>query len=178
VLIKAYPVEGFKDNKKLIKEIKNYQTTHSCCEKFPKCSHPHFQSDARLHRHFPELALSFFDTLKKYLKDVHSSKETEYTVLESRMWAFIQGAKTKPNWHQHATFMDNTLEISGLRYLTETKMGTVFDGEHLKIYLKPQVNTWFFWPSNLKHGAAITKKTKERITIAATIILKPISTKT
>jgi len=180
VLIKAYPIEDHKNNKKLIRDIKNYQKNFPCCKNFPTCPHPRFQTDPRLHLHLPALASSYFDNLKKYLKDTHPSNDRpEYTRVHFKMWAFISKDKfTSKYWHQHALFKDNTLEISSLMYLTETKMGTMFDVKHLKIYLKPQLNTWFFWPSHLWHAAAITKANKkDRITIATAIILKPISLK-
>jgi len=175
MLIKAYPVEDNKNNKKLIKDIINYQKKFPCCPDFPTCIHPILQTGSQLHHHFPEFGSSYFKNLKKYLKDSKSStNDIEHRVLEFRMWAFISLANEKPApiWHHHAKFKDNTLEISSLLYLTDTKIGTMFDVKYLKIYLKPQLNTWFFWPSDLLHCPEITQINKKtRITIATAIVL-------
>ena len=176
MIIKAYPIKH-KNNEKLHKDIKNYLKTHPCCKDFPTCLHPRFQTAPGLHHNFPQLTSSYFDNLKKYLKDIQPSEDRpEYTVANFRMWAFISKEKSTPKyWHQHALSKANTLEISSLMYLTDTEMGTMFDVKHLKIYLKPQLNTWFFWPSYLWHSAAITKVSKkDRITIATAIILNPV----
>ena len=182
MLIKAYPGEDIKNNKKLIKDIIKYQKKFPCCKDFPTCIHPSFQTDPQLHRHFPQFETSYFKNLMKYLKDTKSSPQAvEYTILNFKMWAFISKANTKPNqgWHQHSEFKDNTLEIASLLYLTDTKIGTRFDIKDLKICLKPQRNRWFFWPSAWWHcpenllGAPIAQvETKTRVTIATSIILK------
>ena len=181
MLIKAYPEEDNKNNKKLIKDIINYQKKFPCCSDFPTCIHPIFQTDPQLHRHFPEFESSYFKNLKKYLKDTNSSmNDVKYTVLDFKMWAFISKANDKPHqaWHHHSQLKDNTLEISSLLHLTDTKIGTMFDVKYLKIYLKPQLNTWFFWPSDLWHCPEITPINKKtRIVVATAIVLKSTSLK-
>jgi|14BtaG_2_1085337.scaffolds.fasta_scaffold139098_1 hypothetical protein len=181
MIIKVYPCEGNKNNDKLIEDIKTYQKNSPCCNNFPKCTHPHFQTDSLIHCSFPELELSYFDNLKKYLKDIqHSDDRADYKILTFKMWAFISrtNEKSKQLQHRHALFKDNTLEISSLRYLTDTDIGTVFDFKYVQIHLKPKLNTWFFWPSELWHSPEAAKvNKKERITLATSIVLSPKSLK-
>ena len=175
MIIKAYPCEGIKNNNKLIEDIKIYQKNSPCCHNFPTCFHPRFQTDSLLHCSFPELELSYFDNLKKYLKDIqYSTNRADYKIVSFKMWAFISKAneKSKQLQHRHALSKKNPLDISSLRYLTDTEIGTVFDFEYIQIHSKPKLNTWFFWPSELWHSPEAAKvNKKERITLATSIVL-------
>jgi len=184
MIIKAYSSEDIKNNKKLIKDIKIYQKNFPCCNRFPTCTHPNFQTDARVHCSFPELESSYFNNLKKYLKDIQCSTDMEkYKVLDFKMWSFIFKANEKSSlkwcnrrlWHHHSItpFKEDTLEISSLSYLTATKIATMFDLEYVQIHLKPKLGVWFFWPSELRHCTEEIKiNKKERVILATAIILK------
>ena len=171
--LKSYKCDIVRDHKRLVSELKQYQKEHRCCAFLVDCDHPPLQSDSNVHRFFPVLRESFFISFKKYLNDLHKNNKNislkNFRFSQLRMWTYITKNKKKPAsaWHVHDG------HISGLLYLTPTKVRTIFNLPECRIYTMPAVNRWFFWPNFLPHKPEVEKETKaDRVVIGTSIFIE------
>ena len=145
------------NNDKFINELVSYQKTNPCCKNYPNCEHPPLQSDSLLHEKYTKLKESL-DLIIKNINKIH-------------LWAFITLPKMKisAQWHSHQNNKIDKKQLSTLCYLTETDVGTEFkDG----FIIKPKLNTWYIWNSDLVHRPEDKEVNNLRITLGSNIYLK------
>tara|TARA_R100000988_G_scaffold103180_1_gene81219 strand:- start:186 stop:659 length:474 start_codon:yes stop_codon:yes gene_type:complete len=145
------------NNNKFINELVLYQKTNPCCKSYPNCGHPPLQSDSLLH--------------KKYIKLKESLDSIIKNIAEIQLWTFITLPKMKisAQWHSHQNSKINKKQLSALCYLTETDVGTEFKNGFV---IKPKLNNWYIWDSNLIHRPEDKEVNNLRITLGSNIYLK------
>jgi len=162
------------NNNKIIPILDNYIKKYPCCKKYKNCEHPKMQSDANLFKFkkFNPVKNSYFENLKNYVCEIY--KEKNYKVISSLSWGFLvlKNNMIKSYWHNHLiTNNKNNIEISGLIYLNETNLGTFFKNDMYEIYIKPRINNWYFWPSNIEHSPREGIVNQDRYIIATSTVL-------
>jgi hypothetical protein len=162
------------DNDKIISVLDKYIKEHPCCNEHINCKHPKIQSDANLFnfKKFNSIKNSFFKNLNNYVCEVY--KEKNYKVISSLSWGFLvlKNNIIKLSWHDHLlTNNKKNIEISGLIYLNETNLGTFFKNDMYEVYIKPQINNWYFWPSNIEHSPREGIVDQNRYVIATSTVL-------
>jgi hypothetical protein len=164
------------DNNKLYKTLKNYIKKNPCCEQFPKCVHPIYQSDLNLFKiednDINIIKNNYFTCLLKMLN------KNELNIIQNKVWAYLtlKNENTQSIWHRHLNIDDinnnNNINISGLLYISETKIGTEFKTEFLNFEIIPHTNRWFLWDSSILHRPKNMISEEDRIVIATSTILK------
>ena len=77
--------------------------------------------------------------------------------------------KISAQWHSHQNSEINKKQLSALCYLTETDVGTEFKNGFV---IKPKLNNWYIWDSNLIHRPEDKEVNNLRITLGSNIYLK------
>lgn len=160
------------DNNELFKTLKKYIKTNPCCEQFPKCGHPAYQSDSNLfnieNNDIEVIKNNYFNCLLKILN------KNKLDVIQNKVWAYLtlKNQNTQSKWHNHIEINNNDINISGLLYITETNVGTEFKTEFLSIEIIPHINRWFLWDSSIIHKPKDMVSKEDRIVIATSTILK------
>lgn len=162
------------NNNKIIPILNNYIKKYPCCKKYKDCEHPKMQSDANLFKFkkFNPVKNSYFENLKNYVCEIY--KEKNYKIISSLSWGFLvlKNSVIKLSWHNHLlTNNKNNIEISGLIYLNKTNLGTFFKNDMCEIYIKPQINNWYFWPSDIEHSPREGIVNQDRYIIATSTVL-------
>ena len=70
-------------------------------------------------------------------------------------------------WHKH--FEDeykDSIQISGICYLTPTTIGTEFDSNLCTLQIKPMGSTWYIWNSNDLHRPMEGIQDTDRVILA------------
>lgn len=164
--------EYFKlNNKKLIKKLKKYTKDNPCCDKFNKCTHPKYQSNPMVFNmkdiDIDKIKEMYFDVLFKTFNKVFTD------IIENKCWVYLtyKNKNTESIWHNHES-SKNTKNISGLLYLTPTKIGTEFKTEFLNFEIVPHINRWFLWESSIIHRPKKANTNEDRLVLATSTILK------
>ena len=159
------------NNEKLITYLKDYTTTNPCCDIFPNCLHPEYQSCRNLFNLENEdikiIKKNYFDFLK------NSLKKESLNIINSQCWVYLNYKGQKPNgaWHVHAE-QENKINLSGMLYLTDTYFGTEFKTKFLKIETIPYINRWYLWESCIQHRPIDAISDRDRLVIATTTIIE------
>lgn len=160
------------DNKILTDMLIKYLKTNPCCNNFPSCTHPVYQSDSNLFDVFEEnidtIKNNYFSCLLKIFN------KNELNIIENKAWVYLTLKKknTKPLWHNHMKANNNHVNISGLLYVTETNIGTQFKTDFFNFEIIPHTNRWFLWDSSIIHRPKNMISNQDRIVIATSTILK------
>ena len=166
-MIKSYDCKKYFNetfNQNCIKEIEKILEYSICCYRYPHCDHPSIQShntllDANSY-YFKILKNSFLDTLK-----IHLNKNFKIVYFYHWVYKVQQNQKTSGLWHNHLVDDNCDKEISGLLYLTDTKIGTEFND----YIISPSMYKWYLWPSKLDHRVVPNISNDTRYTIATSI---------
>jgi hypothetical protein len=159
------------NNKNLFLLLKEYIKENPCCKKFPNCEHPIYQSDPNLfnveHKDINTIKNNYFNCLLKILN------KNSLDIIENKAWAYLtlKNESTMPKWHNHMETND-TINISGLLYVTETNIGTEFKTQFIKFEIIPHINRWFLWDSSILHRPKNMISNEDRIVIATSTVLK------
>jgi len=159
------------NNNDLIIKLKEYIKKNPCCEQFPKCDHPAYQSDSSVFNikdiNIDIIKNNYFNFLLKILN------KKSLDVVENKVWAYLtlKNNETKPIWHHHFA-KNNYINVSGLIYLTETKIGTEFKTQFLNFETIPYINRWYVWHSSIVHRPKDMISDVDRIVIATSTVLK------
>ena len=159
-------------NKKILQNtinfIDNYIIKNPRCDKFLYCNHPKYQTNADLlkndNKYLQIIKKSFYDCLKKKIKK-------KYIIIYEKCWCFITNSIDKELWHNH-NLNSNVLEISGILYLNESNLGTLFKKNNLIIRNKPKKSTWCIWPSHIFHTPEVGILKNKRYVLAISVGLK------
>jgi len=161
------------DNQILIEPLKKYIQLNKCCSSYPNCEHPKIQSDPRLFEFdcsaIKKLAESYYQTLQQIMNK-------EINILENRSWVFLNEANTVPEllWHNHCSenkYERNTIHVSGIYYVTPTKVGTMYKNDFMTLETIPRMNRWYIWESSISHTPKDVVTTDERIVVATHTVL-------
>jgi hypothetical protein len=160
------------DNNELFEILKKYIKINPCCELFPKCNHPKYQSDSNLfnieNNNINIIKNNYFNCLLKILN------KNKLDIIQNKVWAYLtlKNENTQSEWHNHIEIKNNNINISGLLYITETNVGTEFKTKFLNIEIIPHINRWFLWDSSIIHKPKNMISKEDRIVIATSTILK------
>ena len=160
-------------NHKCILDIDNLLQQEKCCASFPNCEHPKYQTKQNLfdREEFSKLKNSFIKCVSDYI----DSKN--FHIKDWKSWAFKseQGTYHKTTWHKHYIENEDTkkedIQLSGLFYLTETELGTLYENEFITYRIKPKLFTWYLWPSDLIHQPEPGYNNQNRYTIATSMVV-------
>ena len=145
-----------------LSELKAYLSTNPCCDNAPNCPHANFQSDRYLHSKNNKIKNSIEMVAYEYF-----GKEVEIAHMYSWIFLTKQNDTINSIRHNHDLHKDK-IGISGICYLTETTLGTVFvDGNKIV----PKQNKWFLFNSKLYHHAEVGTVPEERIILAFDIYI-------
>ena len=148
--------------------IDDYIIKNPCCNTFPYCNHPKYQTNEFLfnnnNKYLKIIKKSFYDCLQKIFKK-------KYTIIYEKSWCFVSSSVEKELWHNH-NLNSNVLEISGILYLNESNLGTIFKKNNLIIKNKPKKSTWCIWPSHIFHTPEVGILKNKRYVLAISIGLK------
>ena len=152
-------------------DIINYTRHNFCCEEFPRCEHPLYQSDKKLFKdeRFKDLKSEYYQIVEKHFK-----KEIE--VVYDFVWSYLtlkDQTIHEDTWHHHMQFEFNVdAHVSGILYFDDTPLGTEFQEKDFRTYTKAIKNRWYIWPSNLIHRPEPGINKKERLCIATATGIK------
>jgi hypothetical protein len=168
--------DNFKiDNKELCTTIKEYINRNHCCDKFPNCTHPKYQSDSFVSRindkNIKIIFDDYFNNIKKLLD------KNFLNVLEHKAWAYLypKNQENGLHWHTHLNENKHKVEVvnlSGLLYITPTTIGTYFKTKFINFEIVPDINRWFLWDSSILHSPKNVLCNEDRIVIATSTVLK------
>ena len=163
------------DNKSFCNKIKKYIKTNPCCEKFPDCIHPKYQSDPFVtninNKNVKIIFNNYFDNLKKWLN------KNFLNVFEHKAWAYLYPKNQENGLHWHNHLIENKYEtevvnLSGMLYITETNIGTYFKTKFINFETVPDINRWFLWDSSILHSPKNVLCDEDRIVIATSTVLQ------
>jgi hypothetical protein len=159
------------NNKNLFLLLKEYIKVNPCCSVFPNCDHPRYQSGPNvfniIDKNIDIIKNRYFESLLK----IFNKKSLD--VIQNKAWVYLtlKNEKTKSIWHSHEE-EENTLNISGLLYVTETSIGTEFKTKFIKYETIPHVNRWYLWESSITHRPKDMVSNEDRLVIATSTVLK------
>lgn len=162
-------------NYRCIYNIEKILEQEKCCSNFPNCVHPKYQTKLDLFDRNLNVTNQLKNTFLKCVSDYIGN--SNFNISDWKSWAFKseQGTFQKITWHKHYIENNNTqnkdIQISGLFYLTETDLGTIYEDEFLTYRIKPKLHTWYLWPSDLIHQPEPGYCNHNRYTIATSIIV-------
>jgi len=162
-------------NYRCMSQIDQLLEQEKCCDIFPKCMHPKHQTNEFLFEKNIKNFIQLKNTFLKCVSDYINSNN--FNVVNWKSWAFKseKGTFHKTTWHKHYIENKNTqskdIQISGLFYLTETELGTIYEDEFFNYRIKPKLFTWYLWPSQLMHQPEPGYCNHNRYTIATSIII-------
>ena len=160
------------NNKKLYDFLLNYIEKNHCCNIYPNCTHPKFQSDPNVFENENNLELI---KLKKEYFNFLKNMFGKINIIENKCWIFLTKKNEKINsiWHNH---YNNNLkdlnQISGLYYVTNTKHGTLFKINKEIIEMKPKRNKWYLWESKIMHAPKNSINDVSRMVLATSTCFK------
>jgi hypothetical protein len=159
----------FKINNKIILKLKKYIKKNPCCNT-TFCNHPKYQSDTNVFnikdKEIDNIKNNYFNFIfKTYNKKISD-------IIENKCWAFItyKNKKINSSWHTHKVEKD-TINISGILYLTNTNLGTIFKTKFINFEINPHINRWFIWDSSILHTPKEGFVKKDRLILAVTTVL-------
>jgi len=164
------------DNENLILKLREYIKNNPCCEIYPNCTHPDYQSDGNIFLINDENINIVKENYLSFIKKILNKQFLN--IISNNCWVYINNKdqKLNNNWHNHLNNeiadKDN-IYIAGLMYLTDTKFGTKFKTKYLKAQTIPHINRWYMWDSSISHipiGGDIS--TEDRMVIATMTIIK------
>ena len=168
-MIKTYSFKPYEDNS-IVEYLQDYIKSNPCCSQYPNCSHPPIQSDPNVFKVNNKTVKYIKKHYFKFLKDLYGP----HKIKESKAWIL----KTDKNknvigmWHKHFQEKDkDSIQVSGICYLTPTKIGTEFNLEHFKIYIKPINYTWYLWDSKYLHRPMEGIQNTDRVILATQTVL-------
>ena len=150
------------NNKQFQKNLIKYTKETKCCDK-DNCNHPKIQSDLKIDKAFKVIDDSINNLFKSYL----GTDKFEFS--KKNVWSYYapKGSELQNVMHNHMFKKEKGLQLSGLMYVTPTKLGTDF--EDFKI--KPEINKWYLWHSGLFHYPEKGVTPEDRIVLAlATVV--------
>jgi hypothetical protein len=163
------------NNNNLIIKLKEYINKNPCCSnisvKNNVCNHPKYQSDPLIFNvkdiDIDIIKNNYFNFLFK------TFNKKSLDIVDNKCWVYLtlKNEKTKSIWHNHI-IENNCINVSGLIYLTETKIGTEFKTKFLNFEIIPHINRWYIWDSSIIHRPKDMISGEDRIVIATSTILK------
>jgi len=145
------------NNEVFLKKLKKYTQENPCCSDYPKCLHPKQQSNKELHKSFKEINKSINQAIVKYLK-------YQPKIIHIHSWAFLTEKNKEINSIRHNhSYNTNKFGISGVCYLTDTSLGTIFT-EGCRI--QPKLNVWNIFDSRIYHQPENGIPKKDRYVLA------------
>ena len=150
------------NNKQFQKDLIKYTKETKCCDK-DNCKHPKIQSDLKIDKAFKVIDNSINNLFKSYL----GTDKFEFT--KKNVWSYYapKGSELQNVIHNHMFKKEKGLQLSGLMYVTPTKLGTDF--EDFKI--KPEINKWYLWHSGLFHYPEKGVTPEDRIVLALAAVV-------
>jgi len=150
------------NNKQFQKDLIKYTKETKCCDK-DNCKHPKIQSDLKIDKAFKVIDNSINNLFKSYL----GTDKFEFT--KKNVWSYYapKGSELQNVIHNHMFKKEKGLQLSGLMYVTPTKLGTDF--EDFKI--KPEINKWYLWHSGLFHYPEKGVTSEDRIVLALAAVV-------
>jgi len=146
-------------------DIISYTRKNFCCEKFPKCNHPLFQSDKNIFKDpkFVDIKNEYYELVKVYLqKDIEIVYEFVWSYLSLKNQTI-----NRDTWHCHfQKEFDVDAHVSGILYFENSSLGTEFKNDNFRYITKAEKNRWYLWGSELTHRPEPGINKKERLCIA------------
>jgi hypothetical protein len=152
-------------------DIIKYTRNNFCCEDFPRCLHPLFQSDKNIFKEekFKDIKFEFYNLVENYFQ-----KEIE--VVYEFVWSYLSIKNQtigKDTWHHHEQpGYKVDAHISGILYFEDSPLGTEFKKKDFRTYTNAIKNKWYLWPSNFLHRPEPGLNKKERLCIATATGIK------
>jgi hypothetical protein len=133
-----------------LKFLDEYVKTNSCCDEFPECQHPKSQTDPNVFESNDKRIKPIKESYLYSLKDVF---KTDFDIIKSKTWAFIQKENKEYNWHNHLgdKIDEQHIPVSGIIYLNDLNFGTIFDLDNFVLEIKPKKFHWYIWPGHYIH---------------------------
>lgn len=171
-MIQIYSFKPYNDNS-LIKYLQNYVGNNPCCLNYPSCDHPLYQSDANVFNAENPTVEYIKNQYFKFLDNTIGP----HTIKDSKAWVLNieKNTNTLGFWHQHfEEKYKDSIQISGICYISPTKIGTEFDLDHCTLQIKPMSYTWYIWNSSHLHRPMGGIQNTDRIIIATQTALNKI----
>jgi|TARA_R100000030_G_scaffold85448_1_gene68689 hypothetical protein len=171
-MIRAYPFKPYNDDL-IVEYLQDYVKKNPCCFKYPNCTHPPHQSDPNVFNTDNPTLQYIKKHYFKFLNDVIGP----YIVEESKAWVLNveKNTNTLGVWHKHfeEKHKDN-IQISGICYISSTKIGTEFDLNHCTLQIKPMSCTWYIWDSKDLHRPMEGIQNTDRVILATQTALNKL----
>jgi len=163
-MIQAYSFKPYDDDS-IVEYLQNYVKKNPCCFQYPNCTHPPHQSDPNVFKIDNPTIQYIKKHYFKFLNDIIGP----YIVKESKAWILNleKNTNTLGVWHKHfEEGHKDSVQISGICYLTPTTIGTEFDSKLCTLQIKPIGFTWYIWNSDNLHRPMEGVQDTDRVILA------------